>query len=316
MISFIVIGRNEGWRLKKCLDSLCVVVKQDNISDYEIIYVDSKSTDDSINLAKSYKDINVYSITGECNSAIARNIGAKKASGDILFFVDGDMEIQCGFINTVIDSKTQKLHYPFVSGVWNDIVYKANWEYSYSIERDKEAIDRIEQTTGGLFIIDADLWARVGGMDNRLKRHQDLDLGFRLFKLGFPLHRKKELLALHHTTPYTDREIATGYYKYTGLFFRKHFFSKRSIRIILFNQYTSLFFLLSIIFTFFGLYFFWGIYLFLLLYRSLKSYIKQKDMKLKKLLRIIKFMFIRDIVFLISVVAYYPSTPNLNYVKL
>ena len=54
MISFIIIGKNEGWRLEKCLQSIVSIVKQDKIVDYEIIYVDSRSTDDSIELAKQY----------------------------------------------------------------------------------------------------------------------------------------------------------------------------------------------------------------------------------------------------------------------
>lgn len=313
MISFIVIGKNEGWRLKKCLDSVYFVIDEDNIKDYEVIYVDSKSIDDSINIAKSYIGINVYSITGECNAAIARNIGAKEAKGDILFFIDGDMEIQSGFIHRVIDRISGKLNYPFVSGVWNDLVYSTSWDYRYNINRDDNAKDTVEVTTGGLFIIEADLWKRVGGMDNRLKRHQDLDLGFRLNQLGYPLHRKKELLALHHTIKYSDREAATNYYKYTGLLLRKHFFSKMALRILVHNQYTSVILVLSILASVIFEWYCIFLYLLIAMYRTIKWYRSQKGGGIIKLFVIMKFVVARDLTFLFSFISYYPSIPSFSY---
>ena len=85
MISFIVIGRNEGWRLEKCFKGIYNFVDEEKITDYEVIYVDSRSTDDSIELSKQYGNTKTILITGECNAAIARNIGAKEASGDFFF---------------------------------------------------------------------------------------------------------------------------------------------------------------------------------------------------------------------------------------
>ena len=99
MISFIIIGKNEGWRLQKCLQSISYVVEQDAIANYEIIYVDSQSTDNSIELAKQY-GAKAFLITGECNAAIARNIGAKEAIGDI-------------FVDSTYDSSTKTLDLSF-----------------------------------------------------------------------------------------------------------------------------------------------------------------------------------------------------------
>ena len=109
MISFIIIGKNEGWKLKACLDALSVVVCKDKIQDYEIIYVDSKSTDDSINVAKQYPKARVFLITGECNAGVGRNIGGKEAKGDILCFLDGDMELQTEVIPSLLDENNHVL---------------------------------------------------------------------------------------------------------------------------------------------------------------------------------------------------------------
>ena len=56
-----------------------------------MIYVDSDSRDDSIDIVNSFKNVEVYKISGKINAALARNIGAQKSRGNILVFIDGDM---------------------------------------------------------------------------------------------------------------------------------------------------------------------------------------------------------------------------------
>ncbi len=78
-ISFIVIGKNEGWKISKCLGSIYSCIEKNKISNYEIIYVDSQSNDDSIERVKKYKEVKIYSIINKTNAAIARNNGAKES---------------------------------------------------------------------------------------------------------------------------------------------------------------------------------------------------------------------------------------------
>jgi len=137
MISFIIIGKNEGWKLTKCLESVFKTIKQSNITLYEVIYVDSNSKDDSIGRANAFVRVRIYQITGICNAAIARNIGARESRGDVLFFIDGDMEIMHDFLPLVYDSSSE-LKYNFVSGnllninydYYGNIVSKQNATYT------------------------------------------------------------------------------------------------------------------------------------------------------------------------------------------
>ena len=251
MISFIIIGKNEGWRLQKCLQSISYVVEQDAIANYEIIYVDSQSTDNSIELAKQY-GAKTFLIRGECNAAIARNIGAQEAIGDILFFIDGDMELFPGFLPKVLN-ENGKLKYPFMSGIFNDIVHDLDWNYLHTSRRHKIQegdADAIETTTGGLFLINHSLWDEVGGMDTRFKRSQDYDLGLRLSQMGYSLHRKAILLANHYMRQYTIRNDYVGNVKYTALLLRKHWNNIDYLKIFLKQQYTTVLLLISIILSF------------------------------------------------------------------
>ncbi len=218
-VSFIVIGRNEGARLELCIKSIIKAVKNCGLNA-EIIYVDSQSTDNSLEVANKFSLVKTFLITGIYNAAIARNIGVSESQGDTLVFLDGDMEIQSDFVELIIDKKGN-LEYEFVSGNFMNYYYDENGVFLHKDFYKKIYCeqDTIQYTTGGLFAIKRKHWERVGGMKNKYKKGQDLDLGFRLAKNGIPLLRKKELMANHHTIDYKDkkrlwRSFSDGSYVY------------------------------------------------------------------------------------------------------
>lgn len=79
-LSAIVITKNAGKKLERCLKSL-------KFSD-EIILVDSGSTDETIGIAKK-AGVRIIT-TDERGYAKNRNLGAKNASGDWLLYIDTD----------------------------------------------------------------------------------------------------------------------------------------------------------------------------------------------------------------------------------
>ena len=125
MISFIIIGRNEGWKLTKCFESIFQTIEHNNLTHYEVIYIDSDSTDDSIERAKKFNQIKIFQLTADYNAAIARNVGAKEAKGDVLFFIDGDMEIIREFLPKVYSVKNGLME-DFVWGNWINYFYDQN----------------------------------------------------------------------------------------------------------------------------------------------------------------------------------------------
>ncbi|MEA2107182.1 MAG: glycosyltransferase [Bacteroidota bacterium] len=254
MISFIVIGRNEGWKLTKCMQSVYETIKYNKLTKYEVIYVDSKSTDNSIERAKAFNDIKIYLITGFYNAAIARDIGAKESMGDTLFFIDGDMEIQADFLPLVYYEK-DGLKYNFVSGQWINYNY-SNDDKLISKEKyhSENYFDKKRFTTGGLFLIKRTIWDSVNGMKTKMRRTQDLDIALRLAKKGVFLLRKKELLAIHHTVPYNEKSriwkiLIAGDNLYRIVLLRENFFNLYEWKLFLRGNYTFIILLLSILFS-------------------------------------------------------------------
>jgi glycosyltransferase involved in cell wall biosynthesis len=318
MISFITIGRNEGWKLTRCLKSVLKTINTNNLKKCEIIYVDSNSTDDSLDRAISFPNVKCYKITGICNAAIARNIGAKESSGDILFFIDGDMEIISDFLPLVYEENFG-LNQDFVSGQF------INYNYDYTGNLlSKEPYFRNtlkhtqECTTGGLFLVKRDIWNKIGGMKNKLKRNEDIDFGIRLAKIGIFLLRRGELLAIHHTVSYHNplriwKTLFTDAELYRAVLLRDNITNKYHWKFFLRENYSAVFLIAVFSFSFFSnVYFLFLVYFFVILFRG---FIKPGTNILSKINIAIYYM-VRDILFLSGFLFFWPrGNKQISYKK-
>ena len=101
IVSVVVIGRNEGERLRACLAS--VNAMHHDGFDIELIYVDSNSTDNSIPIAEA-AGARVLKIEGRPTAALARNTGWREARGELILFLDGDPVLDPDFVRTALPS--------------------------------------------------------------------------------------------------------------------------------------------------------------------------------------------------------------------
>lgn len=93
-IDAVVIGRNEGDRLVACLTSLRGQVRR-------LIYVDSGSTDGSVDRAKELgADVVSLDMNVPFTAARARNAGLATSDAALVQFVDGDCIVDPGWIET------------------------------------------------------------------------------------------------------------------------------------------------------------------------------------------------------------------------
>ncbi|MGV8988677.1 MAG: glycosyltransferase family 2 protein [Cypionkella sp.] len=105
-LAAVLIGRNEGARLTLCLASIRGTVGKGAVE--RIVYVDSGSTDGSVAAARAAgAEVVVLDKTQPFTAARARNAGiaALRASGalpDYIQFVDGDCEVQPGWVATAL----------------------------------------------------------------------------------------------------------------------------------------------------------------------------------------------------------------------
>jgi len=312
MISFIIIGRNEGWKLSKSIRSVFRTVEFNELPNFEIIYVDSDSSDDSVEIAKENELIKVYKITGDINAAIARNVGVENSCGDVLFFIDGDMEIQPEFLSLVYSEKNGLIH-DFVSGNWMNYYYDFSGELLRKEKYIEMKEDHYEKVTGGFFLINRKAWDLVGGMNNKFKKSQDTDLGLQLAKKGIFLLRKKEIGVIHHTISYFDKKrmwqdlFMMNHLYNRSYIYRKHMFNKHMYHRLFRMDYTLLILIFSILSSLFfpDLWIiFVSIYFIALMIRG----------KLSP--RNIAFHFVRDVTVLFGFIFFFPKKNSFSVEKM
>src|SRR5271170_7226925 len=99
-LSIVVIGRNEGDRLVRCLQS---VAEMDFAgSPPAIIYVDSASSDGSAERAAQLGAKVISLAPGRTSAAAGRNAGWRSTNSDIVLFLDGDMTLAPDFVKDSI----------------------------------------------------------------------------------------------------------------------------------------------------------------------------------------------------------------------
>lgn len=103
-VSVVIPVFNEDKKISECLRSL----KRQTLQNLEIIVVDDGSTDASLQVAKKFK-VRIFE-QKHFGPGSARNLGSKKATGEILVFVDADMTFDEKFIEElikpIVESKT------------------------------------------------------------------------------------------------------------------------------------------------------------------------------------------------------------------
>ena len=111
-VSAVVIGRNEGQRLERCLASVQALAAAGPVC--EVLYVDSGSTDNSLAVA-AYCGVKTIALEPERpTAALGRNAGWRAASGEFVLFLDGDTELAPQFLSPALECFTQ----PEVAIVW------------------------------------------------------------------------------------------------------------------------------------------------------------------------------------------------------
>lgn len=96
-LSVVVIGRNEGERLRRCLQSVAATAGT-VLGGLEVIYVDSGSVDGSVAVAEAEGARTVLLNPERPTAALGRNAGWRAAQAQTVLFLDGDTILDPGFL--------------------------------------------------------------------------------------------------------------------------------------------------------------------------------------------------------------------------
>lgn len=211
-LSVVVIGRNEGDRLVSCLES---VARMSGLRQApEVIYVDSASSDGSVERAARLR-AKVISLTPDRPSAAAgRNAGWRAARGDIVLFLDGDMIIVPDFVGRALSEFKD----PGIGIIFGDCRESNPQGSIYNRILDLDWIVPLgpAEFCGGAALIRRDLLERVGGYKETLIAAEDTELCSRIRALGYTVLHVDRLMVRHDLaitrfSQYWSRAVRSGY---------------------------------------------------------------------------------------------------------
>jgi GT2 family glycosyltransferase len=209
----VAIGRNEGARLKRCLETLSEAATT--------VYVDSGSTDGSADWARS-KGVEVVELDKSLpfTAARARNAGFKRlrqvASGvPYVQFIDGDCELVRAWPERAISLLDSRLDIGAVSG-WRHERHPERSVYNWLCDREWNGPPGESLYCGGDVMVRATAFKTVGGYREDLIAGEDPELCVRLRQAGWRIYRLDIAMTLHDAAmtrfaQWWRRAIRSGY---------------------------------------------------------------------------------------------------------
>ncbi len=197
-LGVVVIGRNEGERLRKCLASV-------RLSAYPIVYVDSGSADDSVAIAKSF-DARVVELdpARPFSAARARNEGHALLLQSFpalryVQFVDGDCTLLDGWLDAAVAAFDAD---PRRAAVMGHLLERNADATPYNrlcaLEWKSRAGDLVSGSyLIGIAAIRSAVLREVGGYNPQVIAGEDSELGVRMGLAGYKLTKLDQLMATH-----------------------------------------------------------------------------------------------------------------------
>lgn len=173
-VTIVIVGKNE----EKILD-LCF--KSSNLITNKIIYVDSDSSDASLEIAKKYSNISIISLKTENyfhTASLARSIAAKEVKTPYIQFIDADMTIDKDWIDIAKKRLDRDENLAAAVGYKKD--YLSLNSDIYKIRKDKKEF--YPDYLGGAFLIKKNDYDLAGGFDPLVPWDEERDLYLRILK--------------------------------------------------------------------------------------------------------------------------------------
>lgn len=186
-VAFVVIGRNEGERLRACLQSILPVCKA-------IIYVDSQSEDDSVEIAQA-QGAHVVALerSDVPTAALGRSAGLKALRTAFpqcgyVHFMDGDCILQPGWLDAALDHISSDEKIAVVCGTRFERRPEASI-YNAILNEEWNTPPGLADSCGGDSLMRVAALDEVGSFRPELKSCEEPELCSRLRAAGWQIWR-------------------------------------------------------------------------------------------------------------------------------
>ena len=209
-LSVVVIGRNEGARLERCLRS---IGQMDAPGEVEIVYVDSASVDGSPARAAAMGAKVIAVHPKRPTAALGRNAGWRAASAEFVLFLDGDTILNPAFVKEALRNLDETT--AIVWGHRREINIQGSI-YNRTLDLDWIYPPGITEFCGGDALMRRAVLEQVGGFDETLIAGEEPEMcrrirshGWKIRHIDFPMTGHD--LAMTKWSQYWRRATRAGY---------------------------------------------------------------------------------------------------------
>ena len=209
--SIIIVTYNKAWHTFKCLESL----KANADVAYEIIVVDNASKDETGELLRRLRGVKIIRNTENYGFVKACNQGSKIASGKYILFLNNDTEVlpnslsklvatiakddKCGAVGAKLilpDGRLQEAG----DIIWSDGSALGYGRHDNPFKPEYSYLREVDYCSGACLLIRGDLFAEMGGFDERYAPayYEESDFCLSLRKKGYKVLYQPAVNVIHY----------------------------------------------------------------------------------------------------------------------
>ena len=248
-LSIIILSYNTKDLTIRCINSIIDQYKLELDKDqFEIILVDNASTDDSVDVISNFQfpisnKNSIKLIKSKENLGFSKgcNLGAEKASGEYLLFLNSDTEVKDqGFVKMVDylkkneqigilggalrneDGTAQASAGKFYN-LFNLFLAMIGLERAGFLRESPKEIQKVDWVSGASLMISKKVFEKIGGFAKELFMYaEDMELCYRANEKNFPTYFYPEVTLFHKERGSSNRTFAIlNIYKGILFFYKK-----------------------------------------------------------------------------------------------
>lgn len=244
-LSIIILNYKTKDLTLNCARSIVEQYKKELDNDkFEIILVDNNSEDDSVKAFNRLRIKNLQIIESNENLGFGKgcNLGASKAKGEFLLFLNSDTEIKDqGFVK-MVNFLSQNKNVGILGGKlknpngtnqlscgkfyspFNLLLVLLGFNKLFNLRESPNVIKKVDWVSGACFMIRKDIFNKVKGFAKDFFMYiEDMELCFRVKKKGFSTYFYPNIMLFHKELGSSNKTFAVvNIYKGIIIFYKKH----------------------------------------------------------------------------------------------
>jgi glycosyltransferase involved in cell wall biosynthesis len=215
-LAVVIIGRNEGERLRRCLLSVEKMLRPEG--GIEVVYVDTASQDGSAEMVERERIRTIRLFPRALSAALARNAGWRAVSAPFVLFLDGDSQIERDFAVRALPNFKD----PKVAIVWGRLreAYPSASLYNRLMHVQWICLRTLPEGPcfygTGIGLVRRSALEAVGGFNDKMVAGENTEMGRRIQSAGYVVLHLALPMVRHdadmlHFIQYCRRFFREGY---------------------------------------------------------------------------------------------------------